>query len=55
MGKGITKVLSRHVFSPAKSNAELLAWHESRPEPQSIKAGLDILEKERGRRSGGRK
>src|SRR5581483_9874252 len=30
-GDSFSKVLRRHVYVPAKTNAELLAWHENQP------------------------
>jgi predicted CopG family antitoxin len=54
-GDSFTKVLRRHVFVPAKSNGELLDWQESQPSPQINLEVLDVIEKGRGRRSGGRK
>jgi predicted CopG family antitoxin len=54
-GDSFSKVLRRHVFVPAKTNAELLAWHESQPPPRVDADILYQVLKGRRRRSGGRK
>ncbi len=54
-GDSFSKVLRRHVYVPAKTNAELLAWHENQPPPNVDLKILDLIGKGRGRRSGGRK
>jgi predicted CopG family antitoxin len=54
-GDSFTKVLRRHIFVPAKTNGELLDWHESQNLPQPDLEILKLVEKGRGRRSGGRK
>jgi predicted CopG family antitoxin len=51
-----TKVIRRNVYKPLETCGELLDSYENDPPPQ--KADLDRLsriERERGRRSGGRK
>jgi predicted CopG family antitoxin len=51
-----TKVIRRNVYKPLKTCGELLDSYENDPPPQ--KADMDRLsriERERGRRSGGRK
>jgi len=54
-GDSFTKVIRRHVYSPAKTNAELLHWHEKQPPPDVDQDILEQIFKQRGRRSGGRK
>ena len=54
-GDSFSKVLRRHVFVPAKSNGELLDWHDNQPPPNVDPDILQRILKERGRRSGGRK
>jgi hypothetical protein len=50
-----TKVILRHVVSPANTCGELLDALENSPPPKVDLETLDRLEKDRGRRSGGRK
>ena len=55
-GDSFTKVIQRSVYKPLETCGELLDSYESDPPPQ--RANLDKLrriERERGRRSGGRK
>ena len=52
-GDSFSKVLRRLV--PARTNAELLAWHESQPPPNVDLEVLERLARQRGRRSGGRR
>jgi len=50
-----TKVVLRHVHSPAKTNAELYEDAESRPLPKISLERAELLLKDRGRRSVRRK
>ncbi|MDB6021423.1 MAG: putative antitoxin [Pedosphaera sp.] len=52
-GDSFTKVIRRHVHSPAKTNAELLEYYESQPPPDVDWEILERIAKTRGRRSGG--
>jgi predicted CopG family antitoxin len=54
-GDSFTRVLRRHVAKPADSAGELLDAMEQMPPPEVDLAVLDRIEKERARRSGGRK
>ena len=55
-GDSFTKVLRRHVYKPAETCGELLdAYEQYPPHHQADSARLDRIERERGRRSGGRK
>ena len=54
-GDSFTKVLRRHVAKPADTCGELLEAYEHMPPPEVDLAVLDQIERERGRRSGGRK
>jgi predicted CopG family antitoxin len=50
-----TKVLRRHVAKPANTCGELLDAMELMPPPDVDLQVLERIERERGRRSGGRK
>ena len=50
-----TKVIRRHIIAPADTAGELLEAMEAQPPPIVDLAALDRIERERGRRSGGRK
>lgn len=51
-----TKVIQRNVFKPLETCGELLDSYESDPPPHKADlARLNRIERERGRRSGGRK
>ena len=54
-GDSFTKVLRRHVNRPADTCGELLDAIERTPSPNVSLEVLDRIERERGRRSGGRK
>jgi predicted CopG family antitoxin len=54
-GDSFTKVILRHLNRPADTAGELLDELEKTPAPQVDLEMLDRIEKERGRRSGGRK
>ena len=55
-GDSFTKVIKRNVFKPQETCGELLDSYENDPPPhQADLARLDRIERERGRRSGGRK
>ena len=55
-GDSFTKVIQRHVCKPFERCGELLDSYESDPPPQQADLGrLRRIERERGRRSGGRK
>jgi hypothetical protein len=54
-GDSFTKVILRHLNRPADTGAELLGAMEQLPPPDVDLAILKRIEKERGRRSGGRK
>lgn len=51
-----TKVIQRHVYQPLETCGELLDSYEHDPPPQQADLDrLSQLERERGRRSGGRR
>jgi predicted CopG family antitoxin len=50
-----TKVILRHINRPADTCGELLDFYEKALPPQVDLKILERIEKERGRRSGGRK
>jgi predicted CopG family antitoxin len=54
-GDSFSKVIRRHVYAPARSNAEILEDAETRQLPKADPRVLEIVEKGRGRRSGGRR
>ena len=54
-GDSFTKVILRHLNRPADTAGELLEELEKAPKPNVDLEMLDRIEKERGRRSGGRK
>ena len=54
-GDSFTKVIRRHLNRPADTAGELLEYYESQPPPDIDLKVLDQIERERGRRSGGRK
>jgi len=54
-GDSFTKVILRHVNRPADTGGELADLIEKLPPPDVDLDMLERIEKERGRRSGGRK
>ena len=54
-GDSFTKVILRHVNRPADTGGELAELIDRLPPPEVDSDVLDRIEKERGRRSGGRK
>jgi hypothetical protein len=51
-----TKVIKRSVYKPLETCGELLDSYETDPPPQKADLGrLNRIDRERGRRSGGRK
>jgi negative regulator of replication initiation len=55
-GDSFSDVLRRHIHKPAETFGEQLHAYEQYPPPhQADLARLDRIERERGRRSGGRK
>ena len=54
-GDSFTKVIRRHIIPPVETCSELIEAMESQPPPEVDIKALDRIEKERGRRSGGRK
>jgi predicted CopG family antitoxin len=50
-----TKVIRRHIIAPAATAGELLEAMEAQEPPNVDLRTLDRLERQRGRRSGGRK
>jgi predicted CopG family antitoxin len=54
-GDSFTKVILRHLNRPADTASELLDELDKAPKPNVDLELLDRIERERGRRSGGRK
>ena len=54
-GDSFTKVILRHLNRPADTGGELLEAMEKLPPPDVDLAMLKRIERERGKRSGGRK
>lgn len=54
-GDSFTKVILRHLNRPADTAGELLDEWDKAPKPKVDLEVLDRIERERGRRSGGRK
>lgn len=54
-GDSFTKVILRHLNCPADTAGELLDELDKAPKPHVDLEMLDRIERERGRRSGGRK
>ena len=54
-GDSFTKVIRRHIIAPAETARELLDAMAAQPPPNVDLHILDRIERERGRRSGGRK
>ncbi len=54
-GDSFTKVIRRHIIPPAETCGELLEAMDQQPPPKVDLQVLERLERERGRRSGGRK
>ena len=54
-GDSFTKVILRHVNRPADTGAEILEAAENLPPPNVDLAILKRIERDRGKRSGGRK
>jgi predicted CopG family antitoxin len=55
-GDSFTKVIRRNVHKPLETCGEVLDAYEQDPPPQKAELSrLDRIERERGRRSGGRK
>ncbi len=55
-GDSFTKVIRRNVYKPLDTCGELLDAYEQDPPPHKADlARLDRIERDRGRRSGGRK
>ena len=54
-GDSFTKVIRRHIIAPADTAEELLEAMAVQPPPDVDIEVLDRIERERGRRSGGRK
>jgi predicted CopG family antitoxin len=54
-GDSFTKVIRRHIIPPAETCGEVLEAMDRQPPPALDLRALARIEKERGRRSGGRK